>query len=233
MNDWQRFEYKYVIPRQLVGALIADILCFSRPDTHCISGEGYEVRSIYFDTHDWRFFDEKIAGICNRKKFRVRSYESRPNSKTPVYLEIKEKEKDVILKRRSILPLGDVTSLIEGRPFEYKDDPVVNEWRHSLLRFHLHPRVLLSYNRLAFLSKGCSDYRITIDSDLSYKLLNGEFGFDRPLKGISATKTFCLLELKFSNFMPLKISDLIKKYNLRNDAFSKYCESVIYNYKLI
>ena len=231
-NNWQRFEYKYIIPLPIVGALISDVLCFSKPDAYATSSGDYEVRSIYFDTHDLRLFDEKIAGVCNRKKYRVRSYEPFPKSTSKVYLEIKEKEKDVILKRRAILPLKEVEEVINGHSYK-TEDPVVKEWRYNLMRLHLHPRVLLSYDRQAFMSRGGSDYRITIDSNLCCRLLNGEFSFVKPLRQVSIMKNFCVLELKFSNFMPRKISELIKKYNLRNDAFSKYCESIIYNYKLI
>ena len=127
-NNWQRFEYKYIIPLPIVGALISDVLCFSKPDAYATSSGDYEVRSIYFDTHDLRLFDEKIAGVCNRKKYRVRSYEPFPKSTSKVYLEIKEKEKDVILKRRAILPLKEVEEVINGHSYK-TEDPVVKEWR--------------------------------------------------------------------------------------------------------
>ena len=77
--DFQRYEYKYVVPSHLIEAMIPDILNYMNYDSHS-KGEYYKLYSVYFDTFDMTSFYEKIAGIERRKKYRIKSARTPPSA---------------------------------------------------------------------------------------------------------------------------------------------------------
>lgn len=229
--DFQRFEFKYVMPVAYVDALIPDLLRYMDYDPYS-KGEPYKLYSIYFDTFDWDSYYEKIAGIEHRKKYRVRAYKPNLEPDDPVFIEVKEKEKDIILKRRKAIPFKHLADFVSHRHYDH--DPVLDEWRFHIMRQNLKPKILVEYDRLPFIPKGNQDIRITIDRNLHYAMMrNLKMDFGAQTKRVEAMKQYCVVEIKYKNFLPAWTHRLIRKYNMRNDAFSKFTESVIYNYKLI
>ncbi len=75
-----RLEYKYLVPRERLDALRAQMRPYLRADgftAKTSANKGYTVRSIYFDTAEMDGYLEKIEGIGVRKKIRVRGTASR------------------------------------------------------------------------------------------------------------------------------------------------------------
>lgn len=105
---WQhtssRFELKYLVPREQLGALRADIAEQMSPDPHG-GTYGYGVWSLYYDTSDYRFYWEKIDGIRFRRKLRISHYGD-PGTVTgssTVFLEVKQRVNRVTQKFRTEL----------------------------------------------------------------------------------------------------------------------------------
>ena len=97
MRQVLRQEKKYLlnnIDYYMITGTLEKILT---PDTHN-KGQGYRVRSLYFDTLDDKDYAEKIMGIELRKKIRLRVYN--PTDEF-AYLEIKQKE-GMYQKKRSL-----------------------------------------------------------------------------------------------------------------------------------
>jgi SPX domain protein involved in polyphosphate accumulation len=227
---FQRREYKYLIPSSLVDLLVPELLMYMNPDKYSNDGY-YNLYSIYFDTHDWQAFYEKIDGIERRKKFRIRSYYPSPKPDDTVMLEVKEKNKDIIIKRRTPIKLKDVQKLVTGRKISNIHDPVVEEWRFNILRNGLKPRILIKYDRMAFMPKQHGDYRVTIDKAVSHASTNKPDDFQRRLTKTSWAHDNCVLEIKFDSHPPQFLLDLIKRYNLRNEAISKFSDSIMTHHK--
>lgn len=229
--NFQRHEFKYFIPKHRMENLVPELLHFMKFDDY--SGtDYYPLHSIYFDTEDWQAYYEKLDGIERRKKFRIRSYTNNPKPDTKVMLEIKEKNKDVILKRRVPVPFKDIPKFVTGQPI-LEDNAAHDEWRYALIRNNLRPKILISYERRAFMPVNHGDWRITIDRNVSYAMVKSATDFGANTKPTKWAGKYTVLEVKFDKHPPKFVIDLIRKYNLSNEAISKFTESVISNYSQI
>jgi len=194
----------------------------------------YTVRSIYFDTPKFDFYFEKVEGIKNRKKIRLRGY-NEGNSDSTVFLEIKRKYDIPIVKYRAPVSFGDAmemfgTKRINGQIITDKVFPKGQEnskrFFYQVLSKNLRPVVLVIYEREAYLSKFDDTVRITIDKNLrskAYPTLTELYKEER----ISASlKDHFILEVKFNNYFPTWLNPIIANLSLRKQAASKYCISM-------
>ena len=230
--DFQRHEWKYYVPAHMIEVIIPELLNMMKYDPYS-DGDYYGIYSVYYDTEDWQAYYEKVDGIERRKKFRIRSYVQDPGPEDTVMLEIKEKNKDIILKRRTAIKFKHVASLNRGMPLAGADH-VYDEWRYNIIRNGLKPRILVAYDRMAFVPKEHSDIRITLDCNVRHsfaKNLNGSF--KNPVMPTTFARKDAVLEIKFKDHPPKFVIDLVKKYNLTNEAISKFCESVVTGYRAI
>lgn len=227
---FQRFEYKYVLPKSRIEGLIPVLKSYMDFDPYSDS-DYYPLHSIYFDTHNSVSFYEKIAGIEKRKKFRIRSYYKNLTPDKPVFFEIKEKDKDVILKRRFNVRYSEITDVLEGK-YGNKDNSCYKEWRYHMLRYNYKPKVLIEYDRMAFNAKSSADLRITIDQNLRYAMTSGIVDFASATRPVHNMRDFGVVEIKFRTYIPSWLSRLIMKYNLHNEAYSKFTESLVMYYKI-
>lgn len=228
--DFQRYEFKYRIPNRWVNLLVSDLHRYMDLDPYSAGSTYYPLYSVYFDTNDWQAYYEKMDGVERRKKFRVRAYEPSPRTDSTVMLEIKEKNKDVILKRRLAVSRAQAGTMREPGP-DLQGESVVKEWRFNMLRDGLQPKVLVKYRRLAFVPKTKGDYRITVDTDVQWGRPSSPTDFGVPTSPVQSLRGATVLEIKFGQRPPKFVLDLIRRYDLRNDAISKYCESVVAMHK--
>ena len=65
-----KYEYKYLVPNEKLDNLRSSTRPFVFNDKYMdlAGGEGYTVRTIYFDTPGYEYFHEKIDGLKIRKK---------------------------------------------------------------------------------------------------------------------------------------------------------------------
>src|SRR5690554_2933168 len=86
-----RFELKYRISLKEYYQLKYAILPYMKQDKYTKAGKNnkYLVRSLYFDTNNFKAYREKHNGDYGRIKFRIRTYTDKPNSKTRFSVELK------------------------------------------------------------------------------------------------------------------------------------------------
>lgn len=228
--NFQRYEYKYIIPNNIAHGLIPYIARHMDYDAYSKGGQTYSVHSVYFDSPERSAFYEKIAGIERRHKYRIRAYSKNLGPDDPVFFEVKEKEKDIILKRRFSSTFSQVPEILSQNLS--LDDKTFREWKFAILRRNLTPNILIEYDRLAFVPRSPLDLRITLDQNLRYANMKDVADFSAPSRIVEVMKHSSVLEIKFRHFIPRWTLDLIQKYDLRNDAFSKFCESVMFDNKL-
>jgi hypothetical protein len=185
--------------------------------------EGYFVRSLYFDTIlDADFFD-KIDGLEQRRKIRLRVYP--PNYET-VKLEIKEKSGSYQRKRSLTVSAEEARALIS------RDFDVLSRIAHPLARelfgvmsadVYL-PRCIVEYKRHAFLAP-VGDTRLTFDSHI--RAGEGNSDLFAPMLGLSPIMdpSDITLEVKYSRYLFGYIRDTLGEYGKTERSVSKYCLS--------
>ncbi len=227
---FQRFEYKYKIPLNVVEGIIPTLLKhmdfdeFSRnaPD------KSYCVSSIYFDTVHLDCYHDKISGIRTRKKLRVRSYDANPSEETLVYLEIKKKYDNVVVKDRVRLKHIECKEMLFKNTYgkfslSENEQDVMNQFLWIKERNSMIPKNLVMYKRMAFASKVDPGFRVTIDYNIQ---TSSVLWFNEKSEMIDVHKDLSILEVKFNNILPKWFHVIIQKYNLQRDALSKYCNSL-------
>ena len=72
-NNIFRHELKYRISNLVKDILMARLNCFLTRDVNASQGI-YTIRSLYFDDRWNTAYEEKMMGIANRRKYRIRFY---------------------------------------------------------------------------------------------------------------------------------------------------------------
>ena len=191
---------------------------FSR-DSHAGPDGSYRVTSLYFDTPYDTALREKLDGVDRREKFRLRYY-----GEVPAFLKLEKKFKvNGLCGKRSArltaeegarLLAGDAAFLLE------RGEPLLAELYHKLRGSLLRPRIVVRYDREAFLYAP-GNVRITLDRDLRASgdsagfLAPGEFPL-KPLEGAT------VLEVKYDAFLPDLVRRAVQIPDRRAGACSKY-----------
>ncbi len=229
-----RYERKYLVPYKMLDSLRARVNTFARPDIFAEETESdlpqYTVRSIYYDTRDLQFHQEKIEGVELRKKFRIRCYNnSEPG--TVAVLEIKKKIQNRVQKHRAFVNWKNVPELLLTADIEkymLPDNTGKNLEDASRFFFHmkkrnLMPTVLIVYEREAYHGLLDSGVRITFDKNIrsfSYPAINDMF---RESNLRHLFRNHFIMEIKyFTDKMPQWAMSLVQEFRLRHEALSKY-----------
>ena len=164
---FSRTENKYILSNEIYEKLMSVIVGRLTPDSYFNS----TVYSLYLDTEDKRLIRGSIDGGIYKEKLRIRAYNDTA-IKGDVFLEIKKKYDGVVYKRRISAPIGDLKKyLYHG--VKPEDSQIMNEIDY-VLNFYgkLTPSMLITYDRLAFVSRDDKNLRITFDRNLRYKTDN-------------------------------------------------------------
>lgn len=229
-GSFDRKEYKFMIPNEIIDIVIPDLLRHLEYDEFSRHGF-YPIWSVYFDTYDLQMYSSKMAGLMHRRKLRVRTYQSDPEDDEPVFLEVKEKNGSRIHKKRMPLTVQQLNDLITNKHLPDVDDPAYVDWRYALIKDGVRPHFLNYYKRQAFESESYPGLRITIDRDISYSPVSS-VDFNLPLKKVYWAHTHSVIEIKFDVYLPLFIVEMIRRYNFTAIPISKYADSVISNFFL-
>lgn len=185
--------------------------------------EGYQLRSLYFDSVNDIDYYEKLSGDLNRKKIRLRSYD--PNSDF-VKLELKAKHDSHQLKESLIINRKCAKEIIKGNYdvlLNY-DDEVATKIYLVLRQNCYRPKTIVEYKRIAFISP--NNTRITLDFDIKCARYTSDNFFDEKINYIDIiNSTEAVLEVKFDNFLEDYIKVLLAKYISDKESFSKYAMS--------
>src|SRR3989344_2353489 len=170
---FQRFEFKYFLPKSQARPLVAALLPYMNWDPYAReTGKGYyRVNSLYFDTADYACFWDKEAGVADRKKLRLRYYGDALQNDSVVYAEIKRKKDALVIKDRlTVKPTEAAPQNFRRKLHElYKAEPGREFHREIywfLQRNNLRPKLFVSYARTALLAKRNKEFRVTVDEDI-------------------------------------------------------------------
>jgi SPX domain protein involved in polyphosphate accumulation len=230
----ERYEYKYLVPERLVPAIRAAARTTCRLDEHAKVNGSYAIRSLYLDTDRYQLYWANEREQRDRFKARIRTYPGKP---APVFFEIKRRVGDVIVKTRAAVAeplwkqaLADPSSVSLPPPAKKG----LERFYMLAQTYHLRPRVLVEYDREAYVSVVDNYARLTFDRRVvcqAREVLDLQAGpsrwraVDHPAKTLTP-EPVCVLELKFERMTPRWMVDLIKRLELVRLSFSKYCYSV-------
>ncbi len=223
--DW-RIETKYRVSLRQYYALKNALTPFLSRDhfTKREHSKRYLVRSLYFDTLGFRLYNEKISGNCNRIKFRLRTYDDSPEAKGQIRVEMKVRKGNIMEKYGNFVPYETYQNFISGGNLPMDDHPVLNEFERYRHRWRLLPVTIVEYQREGYHSRTHDGIRVT---------------FDHGVKSAAACELFpqktwwrrhyeqqVVLEIKHRQQMPDWMDKIIRYFNLKVVANSKYAMSV-------
>jgi hypothetical protein len=230
---FHRFEFKYSLSLKQAEHIYRELLLHMNPDPFALElgRDRYRVTSLYFDTPDFRMYHEKLDGIKTRRKLRLRVYNIDLNQPDVVYLELKRRNNNTIIKDRFyvdanrmqsdyIKPLMEIMSN-EQIPKHRKD--VVEEFLFHVYRFRMMPKIAVTYDRKPLVSKVSKNIRITFDREIRAKATENLFDVDQ---GRFAFPNRVVMEVKFSGTLPWWVHHIFQVHNLCHESISKYCLGV-------
>lgn len=237
---FQRYEYKYTIPAGLVAPIRASLQPYCNIDPNAArEPEGfYTITTLYLDSDDYRTFWDKEGEAPQRYKLRVRTYGLEADG--PVKFEVKRRFNDVFRKSRVSVPREEWPALI-ARPAKTalfprgsREQAAFEDFLCLTHAIRATPKVLVRYERQAFVSRIDRYVRVSFDRRLRYQPstsydLNGRPGAWRATEDPASFDELgsqIILELKFMTRAPVWLVDLVRRFGLLRRGFSKYCFAV-------
>ena len=229
---FNRYEFKYLISEETAANFIRFITPHMKRDQFTDENAVYRISSLYFDTRENLFLDEYLRGERFRQKLRLRVYNS-PNLWDTCFFEIKKKFSKYVNKRRAKITIGEAYAWIRGeRTLEEMmetfpaEAQILREIHFLMQLYQLEPRVVISYDRQAFMGIFDENLRVTFDRQLTkrHTLLEphqrGEDCLYLPTDKV-------VLEVKTNKAIPLWLAGTISELECRKQTFSKYSNSYL------
>jgi len=217
--DVSRTEKKYSISKIAASNIRHIFSQVLNSDNHN-TGDGYMVRSLYFDSYDDSDYYDKEDGYNYRKKIRLRIYS--PDAEI-AKLEKKEKVGSDQWKRSLTISKADALKLIDGdfSPLLEYDSSFAFEMYEIMTIGLYRPRCIIEYDRLAFIVEA-NEIRITLDSNIratesNFDLFSDDLAFYPVCHPENVT-----LEVKYDNFLFSYIKDLLAICDKKQVSNSKY-----------
>lgn len=220
MNEVLRQEKKFLITLEEYYKYSHYFQQILHLDSHS-DGDGYEIRSLYFDSLDDRDFQEKEDGVELRRKIRLRTYGADASF---AMLEMKQKQGSLQKKRSLKLNKDDALAFIHG---DYSvllkyQEPFASEC-YAIMNMHCYrPVTVVTYHRKAFVAKE-NKIRVTFD----HHIVSSESHFDIFDKNLIQNSVLdpylVVLEIKYNGFLLSYIKDVINQIDKSETSVSKYC----------
>ena len=219
-----RHEWKYEINYMDFLTLRMRLAAVMQRDSHAVDGK-YEIRSLYFDTPSDRALREKLDGVNQREKFRIRLY----NYDTSViFLEKKSKWNNLCSKESTELTEEEVQRLLRGEIMWMKntDRVLCRELYAKMVGQGLRPKTIVDYTREPFVFAP-GNVRVTLDYAIHTGLQCTDF-LNPQAVTVPAGEDRILLEVKWDEYLPDIIREAVSLESRRAGAFSKYAQCRIY-----
>lgn len=214
-----RVEQKYIITEDKIAYLKFKLENIMQYDKHVVDGV-YRIRSLYFDDMYDSFLEDNEAGNDFREKYRIRTYN---NDARKIHLEIKAKELGYTSKQKEKITKQECLDFMERKNWSLKEsDGYVKRKLYALtLMRRMQPVQIVEYDRIPFVeNKG--NVRITFDKNIIGTPEVSAF-FEDTLPGIPLLPTGQhILEVKYDEFLPDYIKQMLNEVHLTKTAFSKY-----------
>lgn len=219
-----RHELKQEISYLDMFILRQRLLSVMQQDSYAADGK-YEIRSLYFDNAKDKALREKLDGVNVREKFRIRYYNG---DSSFINLEKKSKINGLCQKESARLTKEQTQAIIDGNVGWMKDssESLIRELYIKMITQGLRPKTIVDYTREPFIFAP-GNVRVTLDYNIRTGMLGTDF-FNMSCTTIPAGEDEIILEVKWDEFLPDIIRDIVQLKNGRAGAFSKYAACRIY-----
>lgn len=214
-----RVEDKYNCSETELYMLQARMEAVLRPDDNECGPEGYRIESLYFDDITDSCLHDTLDGVNRRSKYRIRIYNG---SLDVIRLEVKSKKDNRILKRSKSISRAQMESLMRGECIEDSaslEDPATL-FNLEVQTQGLRPKVIVAYERKAYVY-GPGNVRITFDRNVRASSLVEAFG-QKNISYDFLREYDKVLEVKYDEFIPDFLLQLLEPGNMQQSAYSKY-----------
>ncbi len=203
--------------RQRLGAV-------AKLDPHAKDGV-YHIRSLYFDNIYDKALVEKVEGTSRREKFRIRYY----NGDTGfIHLEKKSKIVNLCNKQSALITADEAQRIIDGELdwMMESEKPLVRELYTKMRSQGLAPKTIVDYTRDPYIYPP-GNVRVTIDYDIRTGMRCTDF-LNWGCVTVPAGEPVIILEVKWDEYLPDIIRDIVQLKDRRTGGFSKYAACRIY-----
>lgn len=239
-TELDRFEAKYIIPRQMVEPIKEFIKPYCVLDKHCAAAGGrYYINTLQYDSPSLSLHRAKEWEAPYRFKLRVRTY-GKPPGYAPVFLEIKRKYYDRIIKSRACIPFDAwKPGILKAHADDFnlksvKEREAFREFIRLTNEIGAEPKVFIRYCREAF--TGIFDHyaRITFDSQLCYQPAHDPYNWGNNGRFISMDSglvrnrkdSTLVLEVKCTEQVPTWMIELVQEFELIRCGNCKYSTAI-------
>lgn len=219
-----RHEWKHEMNPQDLLILRSRLRTVLEPDSHAVDGK-YEIRSLYFDNLQDKVLREKRDGISKREKFRLRYYNG---DISLISLEKKSKINGLCNKQKVPLTLTEIQSIFDT-DFPCllgSEKELLRELGYKMQTQGLRPKTIVDYTREPF-TYAPGNVRVTLDYNLRTGLFCTDF-LNPDCITIPAGDAPAILEVKWDEFLPSLVRDLVQMKGRQTSSFSKYAACRIY-----
>lgn len=218
MADTMRHEVKHVISFGDMLQLRPRLNAVMTSDPHAKDGK-YVIRSLYFDNLFDKALNEKVDGVSRRFKFRIRYYNY---DDSYICLEKKVKAAGLGNKQQAVLTRGETERLVSGDRDWMREDPrpLVRELYARMTTEGLEPRTIVEYTREPFIFAP-GNVRVTLDYGIRTGMRCTDF-LDPGCVTVPVPEDPAILEVKWDEYLPDIVRDLVRTPGTRSAAYSKY-----------
>ena len=213
-----RHELKHDITTSDMITIRQRLRAVTEPDPHAVDGK-YLIRSLYFDTPTDKALLEKQSGVSRRAKFRIRYYNG---DKSVIHLEKKCKLGGLGCKISASLTEEEAQSIVDGDIgwMKSSDNELIKELHTKMVGERLRPRTIVDYTREPFIYRP-GNVRVTLDYNIRTGLGCTDF-LNTECITVPAAFGICIMEVKWDEYLPEIIRDIVQLKSARTGSFSKY-----------
>lgn len=192
---------------------------FMKPDPHAKINGKYLIRSVYFDNLDNKVLSQKKEGLLDRDKFRVRLYDYNMDY---LNLEKKSKRDNLTFKQKCRLTTEEYERIRIGdiEWMEHDTRSLIKDLYVQMKLYQLKPMTVVDYQREVFIYK-YGNVRVTFDSCIKTSVRNNDL-LNPDLAMVETTPNVVVLEVKFDEYLPDIIKQLLQVIDRRKGGYSKY-----------
>lgn len=212
-----RHELKHRISSVDLFCIRSQLKAVMTADKHSVNGH-YFIRSLYFDDMFDTALREKINGVSRREKFRLRYYNGDTNY---ILLEKKSKINGLCEKSQVRITKEDASALICGNTDAVNcDKPLMQEFIIKMQTKGLKAKTIVDYTREPFVYAP-GNVRVTLDYDIRTALSCTDF-LNTNCVTVPVSDFPIIMEVKWDEFLPNLIRDIVQLEGRHTSAFSKY-----------
>ena len=162
---FRRYEIKYLMDRRQRAEVLKAMEPYMALDGYGRSS----VRSVYYDTPDFRLIRRSLDRPAYKEKLRLRTYRT-PGADTEAFVEIKKKYDHIVYKRRVAMTYSEAQAYLDGGAAPEQSQ--ISREIDWFLHFYkgIQPAMCICCDRLALFDKYQPELRVTFDSGIRWRM---------------------------------------------------------------